>query len=207
MGNRNRRKLRRGFYARPTLTVAKELLGKALVDERIAIRRAVRIVEVEAYVGEDDPACHAAPGLTERNRVMYGPPGHAYIYLIYGMYHCLNVVTERKGFPAAILIRAAEPLEGRLEKNSRTGQPQQTDGPGKLCRALNLSLRLNGLDLTGSQLYLVDRGDCPVQIAASPRIGISSGQDKLWRFYDPTSPWVSNARKRTNAAQRASGNC
>ena len=185
----------REFFNRPTLEVARDLIGAYLVDTRGAEARIVRLVEVEAYIGEDDPACHAAPGPTKRNRIMYGEPGRAYIYLIYGMYHCLNVVTEREGFPAAVLIRGAEPVSGELEINPRKGTRYETNGPGKLCRALNLSLRLNGLDLTRPPLYLADSGAPPGAIATSSRIGITSGLDKRWRFYDPASPYVSQKRK------------
>ena len=106
------RRLKRSFFNRPTLTVAEELIGKYLVHNHDGRRMSGRIVEVEAYIGEDDPACNAASGLTKRNAIMYGPAGYAYIYFIYGMYNCLNVVTDRKGFPAAVLIRAAKPVEG-----------------------------------------------------------------------------------------------
>ncbi|MFQ5608010.1 MAG: DNA-3-methyladenine glycosylase [Candidatus Zixiibacteriota bacterium] len=191
----NPRPLSRAFFRRPTLEVARDLIGAYLVDVRGPGPRVVRVVEVEAYIGEDDPACHAAPGLTARNRPMYGEPGRAYIYLIYGMYHCLNVVTEREGYPAAVLIRAAEPVAGELEVNPRNNLPYSTDGPGKLCRALNLSLRLNGLDLTQPPLYLAGHGAPPGSVATSARVGISSGLDKMWRFYDSTSPDVSQKRK------------
>ncbi|MFQ5607670.1 MAG: DNA-3-methyladenine glycosylase [Candidatus Zixiibacteriota bacterium] len=192
------KRLGRGFFERPTLRVAQELIGMVLVDRRggtNSAARVVRLVEVEAYIGEKDPASHAAPGPTRRNRIMYGVPGLAYVYLIYGMYHCLNVVTEEDGFPAAALLRAAEPLEGSLEVNPRTGGQYRTDGPGKLCRALALDLSINGLDLTDGPLYLADRNLRPKTIARSERIGISAGAERLWRFYDPDSSYISTGKK------------
>ncbi len=196
------RKLKRGFYRRPTLLVAHELIGMALVDRRTKGKhRALRIVEVEAYIGEDDPASHAAPGPTPRNRMMYGQAGLAYVYLIYGMYHCLNIVTERDGFPAAVLIRAAEPLEGELEINPKNGQNNRPDGPGKLCLSLGINRSHNGLDLTENALYLADRNLRPETIATSERIGISAATDRFWRFFDPESSYISTQRKRSPRAK------
>lgn len=191
-------KLPRDFYLRPTLDVARELLGKYLIFQKDSNRLTVRLVEVEAYIGEDDPACHAALGKTPRNEVMYGPGGFAYIYFIYGMYNCLNVVTEQEGFPAAVLIRGAEPVEGMERMRRNFGNIQNrllTDGPGKLCRALGLTRRHNGLDLTGDLLYLEDLGDKVEKIESSPRIGIRKGQDKMWRFFMADSPYVSRKNK------------
>jgi DNA-3-methyladenine glycosylase len=167
--------LPRSFYARPTLTVARELLGCILVhgDKR------VRIVETEAYVGPEDLACHAARGRrTARNEVMYGEAGHAYVYFIYGIYHCLNVVTERPGFPAAVLIRAGEP---------------GAKGPGVLCRELGLTRVHNGLDLTCSEL-LIEPGCAGEPIVETTRIGVDYAGEwaaKPWRFYLEGNPWVS----------------
>ena len=144
------------------------------VDRRY---RLGRIVEAEAYIGEDDLACHASHGRTPRTQVMYGPPGRAYVYFIYGMYHCLNVVTEREGHPAAVLIRALEPCEGRdLMRLRRPGRPDRelTNGPGKLCLALDIDKRLNGVDLTAHDGLFLEVGE-PVdepRIEASPRIGL-----------------------------------
>jgi DNA-3-methyladenine glycosylase len=187
------KKLPRSFYLRPTLDVARDLLRKTIIYHHAEGTLAADIVETEAYIGEDDPACHAAVGRTERNDVMYGPGGHAYIYFIYGMYHCFNVVTERAGFPAAVLIRAAEPVNGEaiMARSSNGSNKKITDGPGKFCRAFGLTRVQNGMDLVGSQLYLVDRGDVIADVGISPRIGIRKGTDKLWRFYDRTSAWVS----------------
>lgn len=195
-------KLKREFYQRPTLLVARELIGMVLVDRREKDKsRALRIVEVEAYIGEDDPASHAAPGPTARNRIMYGRAGLAYVYLIYGMYHCLNIVTEKEGFPAAALIRAAEPLEGELEISPKNGQEIRPDGPGKLCLSLGLDRSHSGLDLTENALYLADRNLRPETIASSERIGISAATDRLWRFFDPESSYISTRRKRRPRAK------
>ncbi len=180
-------KLSREFYLQPTLEVARDLVGKYLLYKDGAKLFSARLVEVEAYIGEDDPACHAAVGKTERNKVMYGSGGHAYIYFIYGMYYCLNVVTERPGFPAAVLLRGAEPDEGfeYMKKNFPKGYHQKlANGPGKLCRAFGLTRRQNGLDLTGKTLYLENRGYRPERIVTTPRIGITRGADRLWRFLD-----------------------
>jgi DNA-3-methyladenine glycosylase len=171
-----RRTLSRIYFNRPTLTVARSLIGKYLVraiDSRIL---AGKIVEVEAYVGPQDKACHASKGRTQRTDVMFGPGGVAYVYLIYGMYHCLNVVTDREEFPSAVLIRAIE-IDGEL-----------IDGPGRLCRALQIDRRLNRVDLTtGESLWFEDRGGVVGRghVDAYPRIGVDyAGKwaEKLWRF-------------------------
>jgi DNA-3-methyladenine glycosylase len=191
------RKLGRAFYNRPTLQVAEELLGKYIIYHSSAGLLSARIVEVEAYVGEDDPASHAAPGPTKRNALMYGKPGVAYIYFIYGMYHCLNFVTEQRGYPAAILMRAAEPTEG-LEilkhRNLKGSESLWLSGPGKFCRGFGLGLEQNGMDLTGSVLYLEDRGESPANIERSARIGIRKGLDRDWRFFDASSKAVSGRK-------------
>ncbi|MDD4051722.1 MAG: DNA-3-methyladenine glycosylase [candidate division Zixibacteria bacterium] len=187
------RKLTRGFYLRPTLEVAPDLLRKTLVFHHPGGILAADIVETEAYIGEEDPACHAAVGRTARNDIMYAVGGHCYIYFIYGMYYCLNVVTERKGFPAAVLIRAAEPVAGQdiIAANSPGKSAYHTNGPGKLCRAFDLTRKENGLDLTGPQLYIIDRKNDAPRIGVSARIGVRHGGDKQWRFFDRDSPHVS----------------
>jgi DNA-3-methyladenine glycosylase len=186
--------LPRKFYLRPTLAVARELIGKYLTYVDSGNILALRLVEVEAYIGETDPACHAAVGKTGRNEIMYGRGGYSYIYFVYGMYHCLNVVTEKEGFPAAVLLRGAEPVDGveimRLRYDNKKAN-KMTDGPGKICKALNLSREHNGLDLVSSALYLEDRGYCPGKIMASPRIGINKAVRRKWRFYEAGSPYVS----------------
>jgi len=198
-------RLNLAFYRDDTLQVARALLGKRLVRVIDGRRQSGVIVESEAYIGEADRASHAAHGRTRRNEVMYGPPGRAYVYFIYGMYWCLNVVTEEAGFPAAVLVRALEPLEGvDLMRARRAGRPDHelTTGPGKLCAALGIDRRLNGVDLTSSEeLFLED--DVPVdpnRIAASPRIGLN---DKVgsaavvpWRVYLAGNRFVSAQKAR-----------
>lgn len=184
----------RDFYLRPTLEVARNLVGKYLVSTIGGKILAARLVEVEAYIGEEDPACHAAVGPTARNAVMYGPGGFGYIYFIYGMYHCLNVVTEKEGFPAAVLIRGAEPVEGTVVMASRFNGAKKnrlTDGPGKLCKAFGLTREHNGIDLLGSELYIEDRGYNPNKIECSGRIGIKKAAERQWRFFESDSPYVS----------------
>ena len=188
------RKLPRNFYDRDTLEVARDLLGKRLVWQNEDGRRSAKIVEVEAYIGQEDPACHAAPGPTKRNQVMFGPPGHAYIYLIYGMYNCLNFVTEAEGFGAAVLIRAAEPDDGidiMRRHSPRLPDHSLLSGPGKLCRAFGLTTENTGLDLTTSNLQVRDTRAGPVEVCSSPRIGISRGIKREWRFFDPSSESLS----------------
>ncbi len=157
------------FYARDTLTVSQELLGKILCFNGIT----AQIIETESYRGEDDPACHAARGLTKRTQIMYGPAGNAYVYLIYGMYHCLNIVTETDGFPAAVLIRGViqhTPISSLL------------NGPGKVCRAMGINKTHNGQDMTLNESFcIIDAGNTP-NFIITPRIGISKGRDKLWRY-------------------------
>src|ERR1051326_4214470 len=147
------RKLQRSFYDRDTITVARELLGKHLVHaERVG-----RIVEVEAYLGPHDLAAHSSRGLTERTKVMFGPPGHAYVYFIYGMYHCMNVVTEREGHASAVLLRAVEPV-----RNVRG----RTCGPGLLCRTMGIDRRLNAHDLLSDDFFIAAPPDAaPFTIA------------------------------------------
>jgi DNA-3-methyladenine glycosylase len=182
------------FYTHHTIEVARELLGKVLVRSTSSNRWAGRIVEVEAYIGEDDPACHAFHGLTPRTSVMYGPAGHAYVYFTYGMYFMLNVVTEREGFPAAVLIRALEPISGFDDHDDRL-----TNGPGKLCRSLEIDKTLNGISLRSPELWIAKP---PVRkqkldIRWSPRIGVTAGADKFWRAYIYGNPHVS---RKSNAA-------
>ena len=198
MATRMAKKLPRAFFDRPTLDVAQALIGKVLVDTRTGKRKSgpgrfLRIVDVEAYIGEDDPACHASVGPTERNRVMYGPAGFLYVYLIYGMYYCLNFVTERQGYPAAVLIRAGEPQESDIPESGGM-LLSRTDGPGRLCRALGITRSENGLDLTSDSIYVQDCGLEPREIATSPRIGIRAGKEKNWRFFDPDSKFLSKTR-------------
>lgn len=168
--------LDQSFFQRPTLEVAQDLLGKII---KVGSCRG-RINEVEAYIGQNDPACHAAVGMTERNKVMFGPAGHLYVYFTYGMYHCANIVTEKEGFPAAVLLRSIEPLEGKELMIERRGKAKNiANGPGKLCIALGMSKKThNGLE---AEVY--DDGFRPKKIKKSPRIGIKVGLDKNWRYY------------------------
>ena len=188
------KKLPRAFYRRPTLDVCRDLVGCRIVYNAPEGRLSARIVEVEGYIGRDDPACHAARGKTPRNSVMFGQPGFSYVYFIYGMYHCLNFVTEREGFPAAVLLRAAEPVEGigMMRRRSPNGKEARIlSGPGKFCRSFGLTRRQNGLDLTGDILYLAEQHEAGAEIAQSRRIGIRQGQELLYRFFDKNSRSVS----------------
>ena len=200
-------RLARAFYGRATLQVARELLGKVLVHRSAAGYASGRIVEVEAYIGEDDPACHAAPGPTPRNAPLYGPAGFSYVYLNYGIHCLMNVVTEQPGVPAAVLIRALEPLEGveimRRRRARGTGvvagslpDAALCRGPGNLSRALGITLRQNREDLTGDRLYLQDRGLDVTDVAWGPRIGIRVGVDRPWRCCAIGSPALSGRRVR-----------
>ena len=170
------RVLPRIYFNRPTVTVARSIIGKYVVREIDGRILAGKIIEVEAYVGPQDKACHASKGRTQRTDVMFGPGGVAYVYLIYGMYHCLNVVTEREEFPSAVLIRAIE-IDGEL-----------IDGPGRLCRALQIDRRLNRADLTtGESLWFEDRGIVVEKrdVGTHPRIGVDYAGEwakKPWRF-------------------------
>ena len=195
--------LPRVFYDRDTLAVARDLLGCRLVHDTPEGRIAGRIVEVEAYHGEDDPACHAAAGRTPRTDPLYGRPGCAYVYFIYGMYHCFNVVTRAEGQPSAVLVRALEPLEGidamRARRASRrSADPQRlpateiANGPGKLCDALGITLAQNRFDLTRS-LLRIEAGEPPESIVWTPRVGISVGTDRFWRCFVKDSPHVSRS--------------
>lgn len=158
-------RLGRTFFEQPTLIVAQQILGQVLCFNGMQ----GTIVETEAYIGHDDPACHAAQGKTPRNAVMFGKAGYSYVYFIYGMYFCLNIVTEKEGFPAAVLIRGL-----------RVGD-MLLNGPGKLCRYLTITKEHNAIDLTCSENFYVRKGNV-VSYERTPRIGISKGQDKLWRF-------------------------
>lgn len=181
------------FYRRPTLDVARDLIGKVVVYQAKAGLTSGAIVEAEAYIGEDDPACHAAVGPTTRNAPLYGPPGRAYVYLNYGVHDMLNAVTEAAGHPAAVLIRALEPLEGlalmrrrRSRAPWRKGKPPVPDhelcrGPGNLCRAMGITLADNLRPLTRGPLTIHDRGITHEDIVWHPRIGIRVGQDRMWR--------------------------
>ena len=197
------RKPVRSFFEHGTLAVARALLGMHLLHDDGHTVRAGRIVETEAYLGPRDLAAHSARGRTRRTEVMFGPPGHAYVYFIYGFWNCLNIVTGRTGVPHAVLLRALEPLGGLSES---------TWGPGLLCRALHIDRRLNGVDLRGDQLWLEypPKRTTAVRIARATRIGVDYAGEwahRPWRFFDRDSPYVSTApargRARASAAARA----
>ena len=185
-------RLSREFFARPTLEVARDLLGARLVHREGDRRVAGIIVETEAYRGEEDQGCHCRSGVTPRTRLLYGPPGHAYVYFTYGMHWLFNVVTEAEGFPAAVLIRALLPTEGlEVIAQRRAGRPpsQWADGPAKLCQALDIDGRFNGLDLCApaSPIFLEAGVPVPDQwVTTGPRVGIERVPEPwrsiLWRW-------------------------
>jgi DNA-3-methyladenine glycosylase len=187
--------LPRSFYARSTVEVARGLLGKVLVHGPTA----GIIVETEAYLGGEDLAAHSARGLTGRTRVIFGPPGHAYVYLIYGMYECLNLVAERDGRPGCVLIRALQPVSGlELMHARRPGarQPEQfANGPGKLTLALGITRAHNGADVTRGPLVVRQgEGAGPVEIVVTPRIGITRAAELPLRFLIARNGFVSGTR-------------
>lgn len=194
------KKLNQNFYARDTLTVARELLGKHLMRVVDGVPLTLRITETEAYIGRMDKACHAYNyKRTKRTETLFASPGTAYLYLIYGMYTCLNCVTEAEGEPAAVLIRGGEPADAQsadLLSDSRFGcaaadmssyqRKNFLNGPGKLCKALSLTTKENGLSLMGSTLYILDAGETPDAIYTGKRIGIDYAEEAAdfpWRFY------------------------
>jgi DNA-3-methyladenine glycosylase len=180
------RKLPRGFYDRDTTLVARELLGKHLVHVVDGVARVGRIVETEAYLGPHDLAAHSAKGLTARTRPMFGPPGHAYVYLVYGMHWCMNVVTQPAGHASAVLLRAVEPVS-----NVRG----RTQGPALLCKAMGIDGQLTGHDLLSGTFHIADpRDDVAIAIVKRPRIGVDYARHwarRLLRFYIRGNPFVS----------------
>jgi DNA-3-methyladenine glycosylase len=200
------RPLPRTFYVRPTVEVARDLLGKILYHRAADGLAGGRIVEVEAYLGEDDPASHAFRGPTPRARVMFEEGGRAYVYFSYGAHWCMNVVTERAGKAGAVLVRALEPLAGIALMQARRGRAvrdlaaeralrELCSGPGKLTQALAITRAEDGADLVRSPLFLAE-GPSPAAIAASPRIGISRNAAAPLRFFDAASPFVSRRARR-----------
>jgi DNA-3-methyladenine glycosylase len=182
-------KLRRSFYEQPTLRIARALIGMHLVHDHAGTRQLGRIVETEAYLGPADLAAHSSRGRTARTEVMFGPPGHAYVYFIYGFWNCLNVVTAPEGTPHAVLLRAVEPVRGISER---------TAGPGLMCRAMGIDRRLNGCDLCGDTLWL-EQPAVPrrARIVTSARIGVGYAGEwaqRPWRFYDALSDCVSGPK-------------
>jgi DNA-3-methyladenine glycosylase len=190
-------KLPRSFYEQSTIDVAKLLLGKFLVRKHPDGASIGRIVETEAYVGPQDLACHAAKGRTKRTEVMFGPPGHAYVYFIYGFYNMLNLVTEAKDYPAAVLVRAVEPVKGiELMKRRRRSDDLRNlaNGPGKLCQAFAIDRSLNGADVSGKILYVEDREEPTPKFLSTARIGVDYAgkwKDKRLRFIVRGSEFVS----------------
>ena len=180
------RKLPRSFYDRDTVLVARELLGKHLVRVVDGVERVGRIVEVEAYLGPHDLAAHSARGLTPRTRAMFGPPGHAYEYLIYGMHWCMNVVTQTQGTASAVLLRAVEPLKNIAGR---------TQGPALLCKAMDIDGRMYAKDLLGGEIFIRDAREAgPIGIVKRPRIGVDYARHwarRLLRFYIRGNPFVS----------------
>jgi DNA-3-methyladenine glycosylase len=190
--------LRRDFYDRDTETVSRELLGAILECDTKRGRAAGIIVETEAYIGEHDAACHAAAGRTRRTEPLYGPPGNAYVYFIYGMHWCVNAVTRSEGLPSAVLIRALEPLAGvplmRLRRPRARSDRDLTNGPGKLCAALGIDSRTNGLPLQRHPL-VIRAGDFvnDSDVVITARIGIARAADWPLRYFVRGSPFVSRA--------------
>jgi len=195
----NARKLSLSFYLRPTLTVAKDLLGKILIRKVRGKIISGMIVETEGYLGEKDPASHAYRGKTKRNEVMFGRGGHLYVYFTYGMHYCSNVVTEEGGKARAVLLRAVEPLSGIgiMEKNrgpkfDESGPVKLTNGPAKLCEAFGFGRETNGADLLGSEVYIAVGSPVPRnRIVTTTRIGVNNGREKKWRFYISGNKYVS----------------
>lgn len=179
-------KLPREFYNRETIIVAKDLLGKYLIHKVHGKERIGKIVEVEAYLGPHDLAAHSARGRTKRTEVMFGPPGHAYVYLIYGMYYCVNFVTEQEGHASAVLVRALEPV-----KNIDA----RTQGPGLLCKAMDIDKRLHGHDLLSDDFFVTEPPEAEqFRIVKRPRIGVAYAKHwakRLLRFYIKDNPYVS----------------
>ena len=188
--------LPRKFYARNTPIAAEELLGKHLVRHTLGSKIVGRIVEVEAYGGNDDPGSHACRGMTPRNQLMFGEGGFAYVYFVYGMHYCFNVVTEKQDVPGAVLIRALEPIKGiEIMKKNRGNSNvfNLTNGPGKLTKAMNITGKQNGLDLTKSkELFICKPEETEkFEVVSANRIGIKVGVDKPWRLYTKNNIFVS----------------
>lgn len=209
-GNRVPGTLPASFYERKSMAVAQALLGKVLVvrsqvgrplESPRALVTAGRIVETEAYRGSD-PASHSCRGQTPRSALLFGPPGLAYVYFIYGNYEMLNCVAEPDGMAGAVLIRAVEPLFGEaLMEKRRGGLPRNrwTDGPGKLCQAMGVLMSHKGQTFEGPALYVTDDGYRPKKVMASPRVGILAGCEEFWRYFIAGDPFVSRAPQNAQA--------
>ena len=191
----------REFYEAPAPLVARRVLGKVLVRVVGDARMAGIIVETEAYRGTGDPASHAFRGRTPRSSVMFGEPGHAYVYFSYGSHYCLNLTAEPSGSPAAVLVRAIEPVEGVsiMRRNRRVEEMKNlASGPGKLTEALAIDGDLNGEDLVTSARLFLEDGPPPSAVLSSPRVGVSSGAGRRWRFFVARSTFVSGRRTAQN---------
>ena len=204
-----RRKLSHSFYGQPTLEVAPELIGKFLFRRKGRSVLVGRIVETEAYLAHPDRASHASRRNPARAAVMFGPPGVAYVYMIYGMYHCLNVVTEADGVAGAVLIRAVAPVEGLAAMERNRGRPldvnRLADGPGKLCQAFAIDRRLNGTSLCRESCWGEDQGYTPRRICTGPRVGVEyAGRwaRKPWRFWEADCPFMSRRPKQAGKQNR-----
>jgi DNA-3-methyladenine glycosylase len=190
-------RLGRSFYERYTPTVARALLGNRLVRVVGGKKLSGIIVEAEAYRGRRDPASHAYRGKTPRNTVMFGPPGHSYVYFTYGFHHMLNFTTETKGTPGAVLIRAIEPVDGTeaMMKNRGVSDLRRlASGPGNLTKALGIDRALNGEDLTKSKRLYVEEGRLPSSVGVSTRVGVGEGWSYRWRFFEEGNPFVSKGK-------------
>lgn len=193
------KKLTQSFFEQPTLKVAGGLLGKFLVVQKNGKRVVGKIVETEAYIGENDLACHASKGRTNRSEILYRKAGTVYVYLVYGMYYCLNIVTERENFPSAVLLRAIEPEEGMdlMENRRKTNVLRNlASGPGKLCMAFGIGKELNGKTVFGKDIWIENRGeDEPSKnIVSAPRVGVDYAKhckNLPWRFYIKDNQFVS----------------
>lgn len=203
-------KLPRTFYERPTLDVARDLIGKTLYRNAPDGLTAGVIVETEAYVAAIDPSAHGYRGKTQRNAAMFGPPGRAYVYFTYGMHFCLNVVTEAEEVAAAVLVRALEPTIGleimRSRRGERIDDRDLARGPGRLCAAMAITVADNGQDLEGHALWIAETPGFPADapVLATPRIGITQAADWPWRFVLAGSPWVSGRKTAKPATTDAS---
>lgn len=196
-GSGTAERLGREFFSRYTPQVARDLLGCLVVRETRGSRVAGRIVEVEAYRGNDDPASHSYRGATKRSSIMFGEAGRAYVFFSYGTHWCLNFTAERDGEPGAVLVRALEPIEGvaRMARKRGVSDPRDiANGPGKLTKALSIDGSFNGEDLVTSRRLWVERRGAPIAVGTSARIGISKGLEKRWRFYEVGNRFVSKGK-------------
>lgn len=190
-------RLPRSYYERHAPEVAPDLLGKVLVRQTAAGTLRGRIVETEAYTGSTDPGSHAYRGLKPANAVMFGPPGHLYVYISHGIHFCMNVVTDPPGVAGAVLVRALEPMQGvAVMEVNRGGRPlvDLCNGPGKLCQALAITREQNGADLGGSEIWIEDDGFRPERVEVSARVGLTQGRELPLRFYLPDNPYVSRGK-------------